>query len=130
MGTDLSAYIEYGRNDAKHGAVRRVLGEVWLHRTYVLFGLMAGIRGDEQLFTARGLPANVESILAEICNESGETASWLTANELVQVLSRLQELSPNNDNIELLKATIEAMRSLDKDQQLENHSRLVFWVDS
>jgi hypothetical protein len=60
MGCDIHCYIDYdppGEND--HGLVNH-LCEINVGRNYMLFNIMAGVRGDDQtLFEPRGLPENL-----------------------------------------------------------------------
>ena len=64
-------------------------------RHYKLFGLMAGVRGDEQMFEPRGMPEHLCSYTEHYFHDFDgwdHTPSWLGADELFCVATRMMEL--------------------------------------
>lgn len=115
MGCDITAHIEWNNEgDWEHFA------EVFLPRWYVAFGLLAGVRGEDALFTPRGLPENLSDEVREEREDcDGHSDSWLSTADMMQVVERLEAYG---EGIEY-KATLAAMVAL-------GEARLVFWFDS
>lgn len=85
MGTDIYIHIEHKSRKKKRFVYDfEAEGE----RAYLLFGVMAGIRGDyDALFEPRGLPKDVSSEIKEEYKEfGGHTPSWLTTEEFFKCL--------------------------------------------
>ncbi|MCI5065264.1 hypothetical protein MRY87_06035 [bacterium] len=130
MGCDIHAWVEY-RSSGESEA--QVFGEIWFGRNYELFGLIAGVRGYEMLFSPRGLPEGMDSMLAKDFDpKCYHSASYLSTSELSTVCERLSEIyredGDEERDVAQLAAVVAAMR------ELENlgceQVRLIFWFDS
>jgi hypothetical protein len=183
MGADIHAYVEYSDFKTADGE------QYWTNftrnggeRNYYLFGLLAGVRGEEApLFSPRGLPdghlgywteddywlhvapadkpgladsdgwtstANAErwlergyvkadrredGSLSRVSHPDWHSHSWLTADELAQVLDRYAKgvqrvwSQEKADAPTEWKAVLAAMRSFEADG---HQARVVFWFDN
>lgn len=127
MGTDISAHIEFYLSKYDDRKRWEYYGEILIPRSYHLFGLMAGVRGEQTLFKAKGLPEDVCTCLIEDYEEcEGYSASYLFQHELLKVIEIYWELNANWPEMKLiLDATTSAMGVLNNGSS--NNSRLVFW---
>ncbi|NBB79925.1 MAG: hypothetical protein GVY36_10840 [Verrucomicrobia bacterium] len=86
MGCDIHPYICRWTED--EGFENFSYEQLDFARNYVIFGLMAGIRGNEQLFEPRGLPDDLPSAVQfafEYNRDDWHTPSWLKIDELREV---------------------------------------------
>ncbi len=94
MGADWHVYLEYKKPGGKweaHPNHRewtdyigiRKLEEVpsLSGRNYVLFGIVAGVRGGDTLFSARGLPVDISEAVSSQFDDGYHTPTWLTFYE-------------------------------------------------
>lgn len=82
MGTDIHLHLEVQIDGQWHH-----YGAPSVGRYYDLFGLMAGVRGDQEpIVQPRGLPVDA-SALTRLCfkRDDGHTASWLEAEEIARL---------------------------------------------
>ena len=99
MGCDGHFYIEVvekfaGGHTTNKEYVMCVAERVWFGRNYILFGLMAGVRGGRTLFEPKGLPENMSSDVARASKEwgsDGHSHSWLSIDELWKVKEEYEE---------------------------------------
>jgi len=86
MGCDIHPYI--CRWTEEKGFNHFSYEQLDFGRNYVIFGLMAGVRGDKQLFEPRGLPDDLPSAVqfaSEYYGDDWHTPSWLNVDELREV---------------------------------------------
>lgn len=131
MGKYLNANIEYRREQESGLQEYDLYGNVVFGRDYCLFGLLAGVRGQQKLYETRGFPEDACWILAEDFrnNSDAYSPSWLEIGELSVLLDHYAEVvAPLPESTELaLRATIAAMEILNAGDP--SRSRLVFWFD-
>jgi hypothetical protein len=133
MGCDIHPYVEIKikgvwhlyRAESKHG------------RSYLLFGIMAGVRAPEvKLFDPRGLPTDASLVTRLAYDDDAHTPSWLSASELEAVRVRFNELEDENDIIysmfgHLFGNNIEEWTPGNSAYPLEIEDvRIVFWFDN
>ena len=57
-------------------------------RNYILFGIVAGVRGGDTLFKARGLPGDVSEAVSSQFADGYHTPTWLTPYEFERCFKR------------------------------------------
>ncbi|MEL6611228.1 MAG: hypothetical protein AAFQ53_03970 [Bacteroidota bacterium] len=118
---------------------------IWLTRNYITYGLMAGVRGPEQLFEPRGFPDGLQEgyIHREFASYGGYEPSWLTTQEIEAVHHHLMVwYDKHTDNPYLVEArpgfdlevtaVLGAMRAVDAWCNLHDpggQALLVFYFD-
>jgi hypothetical protein len=141
VGSDIYAYVEYRKRGDKDTSWYQ-FGKIILPRDYVLFGRMAGVRGDgDPVAEARGFPADASVGVLYAYKEAGEYfASWLTCSELFEAyrlasndpayetyVSELKGFLPGERRTRHeVHALCKAMQSL---EEAGYETRLVFWFD-
>lgn len=119
MGCDVHPKIEVekwpGRDDPWID-----VAELHFWRDYTAFGLMAGVRGEEKLFAARGYAPLLSTDL-----NGDHTPSWLTTQEFRQVLERMSELGREAD-----ESYWSALAYMEDTERRGFRARLVFNFDS
>jgi len=106
MGCDIHAYLEIENPNDRVESI----GRVRLGRDYVLFGLMAGVRGDTVLFEPRGLPKNIgwdverdnwlyvideDEVGEEGCCSREQAESWLSCGSTYKDERKMQISDPD-----------------------------------
>lgn len=100
------------------------------NRNYILFGLLAGVRGESPLFDPRGLPEDMSYAYTKAAADSEawtHSHSWLTLDELRQVRKAYRRIS---------KAEGFAGYSIDLDSWIAvmkkrpHDTRIIFWFDN
>lgn len=120
MGCDIHAHIEHIEQDC-NDEQWFVWASLNLSRRYDAFGLMAGVRGDRQMFQPKGMPDYLSDSAQDEWRHGGHTPSWLNRNELASVSINLDQ------SWDELTIILHAMEML----EMRGHvSRLVFWFDS
>ncbi len=90
MGCDIHVYIEYRRkNDTENNEWFGFGGKINPGRNYLMFSIMAGVRGDFILFSPRGLPPDagwevnednyvyITDFKGENCVDAKTAAEWV-----------------------------------------------------
>ena len=83
MGCDIHPHVARRTGEGK--LVPFMYSSLDLGRDYVMFGLLAGVRGEEKLFEPRGLPDDVPSTYKfdyDRMEGDAHSASWLTTEEV------------------------------------------------
>ena len=124
MGCDIHAYIEF-----RLGGTWEFHSEALCFRDYVLFGLLAGVRGSEEpLYLPRGLPDDLSfGVRWEYESEHSDawhTPSWLDEKEFEVVLKKWK--NPLRHTYVSAIASLSAMKACAK----HGETRLVFWFDN
>lgn len=134
MGCDIHLSIEY--RDIWNPTFWQSFGaDIYMPRDYHLFGLLAGVRGQEvPLFPIRGIPDDLScevddkyyrpssAGIRKVVDPDWHTPSWLTYEEWVSVLT--QDI---DDVLAQYKAVSDVMK------RLEQHgfkTRVIFWFDN
>ena len=126
LGTDLNVYVEERIDEYDSWAVGC---SFFPYRDYMLFGLLAGVRGEEEaIFTPRGLPADKSSFVEA---EYGDGSNWhdpsyLSVEELEVIINTYVKLCGHSVGGDIL-AIYGALKGYALDQM---PTRLVFWFDS
>lgn len=132
IGADIHVYVEvvekhaggYEKNDEY---ILCVAEDVFFGRNYILFGLMAGVRGTKTLFEPKGLPENISSTVSKKNKEWGVDAhshSWLSIEELWKIK---EEYETENERYPYLDAILAMMVELETENDIP---RLILWFDS
>ena len=127
MGCDIHVYPE--RLYKGKWIYRKVQGELE-PRSYKLFGILAGVRDEEQvpIVPPRGLPDDMSettAIEAKIWERDGHTPSWLTLPELLNFDWKAAGLWNEVQDL------IYGLRELDETEGGNYSSiRIVFWFDN
>lgn len=123
MGCDIHAFVESREfSDDSYW----YQAEISLSRNYRMFGLLAGVRGNDELFTPKGFPLNASPMTRDIyinMRNDAHTSSWLTVDEFAQAL----EVYGQKEGWTVppvYTATLAFMRTLG------DSARLVFWFDN
>lgn len=91
MGCDIHLHAEVKIKNAWHHYAHPSVP-----RSYPLFSIMAGVRGEEEpIAPPRGLPHDITAVTRldyEHCREDWHTPSWLSSEEAVQVVERYEKL--------------------------------------
>lgn len=117
MGCDIHVFIEYSRDNGKtwqadknhvqdpDNQVNRV---TVAHRYYALFGLLAGVRGCDQMYDRRGIPYDVSEMIKraiEFYGPDGHSYTWLTLDEFTDAVKRCwndqHQTNPNTCNFKM-----------------------------
>ncbi len=83
MGVYLNANVEYRRERESGLQEYDLYGQVVFGRDSCLFGLLAGVHGQQKLYEARGFPNDACRILAEDFRDNSDaySPSWLGVGE-------------------------------------------------
>jgi hypothetical protein len=137
MGTDIAPYVAY--RSSKGELQPFLYGSQELGRDYMLYGLMAGVRGDAELFQPRGLPDDTPSIYQiffEKDGGDGYAASWLSTIEMKAVAEKYQQITEEQNGLRYitphLAALIGLMEAVDiwaEKYDPGGRAILIFWFD-
>lgn len=126
MGCDIHAHVEQRWNDQ---SMWFSCAEFRPFRNYDLFGVLAGVRGDQKpIIEPRGLPDGLSVIVRNRYEGScfdNHTSSWLTTNELDNVLGHYRSKTGAQRPADFM-GILSFMRSIEPLGPV----RLVFWFDN
>ena len=133
MGCDIHAHIEI-----KVGGIWLYYSQPRIHRSYDLFGRMAGVRGDETpIALPRGLPDDISTTTKLHYKRWGIDAhsmSWLSSKEFQELIPTLKAHTDDDMGWEYVDFgylfgggwTLDYPR--DRPEFLQDY-RIVFWFD-
>mgnify|MGYP006872477897 CR=1 FL=1 len=135
MGCDIHLVVEFGENRFNEEAIK-----IRLDRCYLMFGLMAGVRGRDVLFERKGLPENLSYTTKheyKDWKEDAHNCSWLSYEEYKKCVDKycviLKETykEEENYNIETRPNIYFVLLSLLENlQKRYKYVRIVFWFDN
>ena len=136
MGCDITPYV--ARRTGKGTLEPFMYSALDLSRDYVLFGLLAGIRGKVTLFEPRGLPEDVPfTYKFDFERMDAHTPSWLTTDEVRAVAeaypSAAAEHGQAGGTNPFLAALVGLMEAYDvwaAEYDPGGGAVLIFWFDS
>ena len=103
-------------------------------RNYVLFGLLAGVRGAdaEAAIPPRGMPQDASDTVRETWElDYGHTAHYYTLAELETINRKKKAKSIREDTDYFFQSVLPKLRSIQEEYKVTNKEvRLVFWFDS
>jgi len=137
MGCDIHLYVEYSEYKNRPN-------DYWsfqfpVERRYYLFGLMAGVRGENKLYNTKGIPKDISFITENDYKEWGEDAhsvSWLSVDEYEKCIKTfIKDINKENKGNELNLETSSVLEfvllNLLKDMVKRFvNVRIVFWFDN
>jgi hypothetical protein len=129
MGCDIHAYYETKEKDTWEQSS----GELNIHRSYTLFGLLANVRRPvEDHFEPRGFPEDASlDVLAEFerWDVDAHTPSYLTLEELKYKRAELL-IMPGETPLYLVGALTRLIAFFDQEDLPDDNQRIVFWFDN
>jgi len=138
MGCDIHPRI--ARRTGEGELVSFMHGTLDLGRDYVMFGLMAGVRGKEKLFEPRGLPDDVPFSYKfdhDRLDGDAHSASWLTTQEVRMVADAYPEVAERLDGkrrqnpwLAALVGLMEAVDRWSDEYDPDGGAVLIFWFDN
>jgi len=138
MGCDIHPYIARRTGDGDLEPF--MYSQLDLSRNYLMFGLLAGVRGGEALFEPRGLPDGVPFTYQfdyDRMEDDAHTASWLTTSEVRQVAEKypsvFEELRGKRWMHPHLAALLSLMEGVDtwaEEYDPGGEAVFIFWFDN
>lgn len=132
MGCDIHLFLEWERVGWREGMMFPN------DRNYLMFGLMAGVRGHIKLFKAKGLPDKLNHYTRREYRDwqnDAHSESWLTTEEYEKCVNEYkrilkEEWGEEDDNYDknIYHILLGFMKELER-RGMEN-VRLVFWFDN
>ncbi|GAB5519425.1 MAG: hypothetical protein RhofKO_16760 [Rhodothermales bacterium] len=137
MGCDIHPYLARRTGEGKLEPF--ICNALDLGRSYVMFGLMAGVRGDVCLFEPRGLPEDIPSTYKFDYDRDDEvhSASWLTTAEVRAVADAFPDAVEQRTGEPFMYVYLAALVGMMEavDRWADTHDPgggaiLIFWFDS
>ena len=134
MATDIWIHVEYkNRKTGKWTYAYEADGD----RNYMLFGVLAGTRGDcLPLYEPRGLPSDISNKTKKEYEDWGldaHTPSWLATEELMECLNTTINRAEDCYRDEMkkwLKPYYEIYEKMNGIEKKGEQCRIVFWFDN
>jgi hypothetical protein len=138
MGCDIHPSIARRTGDGKLKPF--MYSRLDLGRDYLMFGLLAGVRGGEELFEPRGLPDDVpftDQFDFDRMEDDAHTPSWLTTAEVMQVVAAYSTSNEQNREERCLNPHLAALAGLMEGVEFwadeydpGGGAVLIFWFDN
>ena len=136
MGCDITPHVARRTGEGKLEPL--MYSSLDLGRDYVMFGLMAGVRGKIEMFEPRGFPVDVPiTYKFDFERMDAHTPSWLTTEEVRAVAEAYPSAAAEqgrgggmNPFLVVLVGLMEALDSWATEYDPGGGAVLIFWFDS